>query len=352
MSNSKIIKVHEEHRAEANVCALIVTYGNRHHLLSRVINACLRNGVKKIIVVDNASEKESKERLKELSSELKNKLKVIELKENLGSAGGYKKGLEYIYNCPECEFVWLLDDDNLPREGALEALIQFYRNLNVPHKEYRVALLSFRVDRDYYKEAVIKNNSDPIIGRKNSFLRFHILEIHKILLKLLKKIIDPKASNNNVLKKKYKSIILAASCYGGLFFNKKLINEIGYPNEEFFAYFDDHEWTYRLTRKGGCIFLVVDSIIEDLEKSWALKHSFPLKALSLAPDFRIYYGVRNRVYFEKMYLVNNPFLYRLNTVIFLIIARLFLSKHKYMLLRRAINDGLSGKLGMIKDSEF
>ena len=34
--------------------------------------------------------------------------------------------------------------------------------------------------------------------------------------------------------------------YGGLFFNKKLLDVIGYPNEKLYLYCDDYEWTYAI----------------------------------------------------------------------------------------------------------
>ena len=48
------------------------------------------------------------------------RLKVIYLDENTGSAGGYKLGLEEAYKCNECEFIWLLDDDNKPQKDSLK----------------------------------------------------------------------------------------------------------------------------------------------------------------------------------------------------------------------------------------
>lgn len=44
--------------------AVTVTYGNRFHLLKQVIDSALAEGVAKIIVVDNNSQPESREKLK------------------------------------------------------------------------------------------------------------------------------------------------------------------------------------------------------------------------------------------------------------------------------------------------
>ena len=105
---------------EAKICVVTVTYGNRFHLLKQVVDAGLKEGVCKVIVVDNNSETESREKLKEYERELGNqKIEVLYLDSNYGSAGGFKKRLEEEYSDPECEFIWLLDDDNIPVEGSL-----------------------------------------------------------------------------------------------------------------------------------------------------------------------------------------------------------------------------------------
>jgi len=94
--------------------AVTVTYGNRFHLLKQVIDSALAEGVAKVIVVDNNSVPQSREQLKAYEHELgSDKIKVLYLDDNYGSAGGYKRGLEEAYEDPSCEFIWLLDDDNL-----------------------------------------------------------------------------------------------------------------------------------------------------------------------------------------------------------------------------------------------
>ena len=51
---------------QIKVCSVIVTYGNRFHLLKQVIEACYKEGVDKVIVVDNASEENSRKQQKNM----------------------------------------------------------------------------------------------------------------------------------------------------------------------------------------------------------------------------------------------------------------------------------------------
>ena len=157
-----------------------VTYGNRFYLLKQVIDGALNEGVAKVIVVDNNSETESRNKLKEYEKSLGDKIKVLYLDENTGSAGGFKRGLEEAYNDPECEFIWLLDDDNLPLEDSLKSLLDFWRSLEVENKEDKIALLSYRFKKEQMaKKAIILSKPELVLGHKNSLLGFHIKELHK-----------------------------------------------------------------------------------------------------------------------------------------------------------------------------
>ena len=70
-----------------------------------------------------------------MENEISDKLRVIYLKENVGSAGGYKRGLKEAYLDKDCEFIWLLDDDNKPQESSLNTLIDFWNNLEQKDKK-------------------------------------------------------------------------------------------------------------------------------------------------------------------------------------------------------------------------
>jgi len=226
-------------------CAVIVTYGNIFHLLKEVIKGCLEEKVDKIIVVDNNSFPESRESIKKLEKEIPN-MEVVYLDENKGSAGGYKIGLEKAYNDKECEFIWLLDDDNKPEKGSLKILKDFWKKLDVKDKEKNVALLSYRPQFPFYKETALKNDEKIILGRINSFIGFHILDLPNITARFLKRFLLRK--NEEIDNKDWG--IVPVTPYGGLFFHRKLIDNIGYPMEEFFLYQDDFEYTYRITKKG------------------------------------------------------------------------------------------------------
>lgn len=336
------------------VCAVFVTHGDRYHHLKQGIEALVEQQISHIIVVDNHSLPSSHEQLKKQEKVLDGKLKVIYLSDNTGSAGGYYRGLKYASTCIDCEFIWLLDDDNRPKEEALKALIDFWLNLEEEDKEHRIALLSYRDDREIYKEVIFKNNPDLVMGKKNSFLGFHVFELPKEFSRRIKSRYFRKTNEAALFKKKYGPV--STSPFGGMFFHKTLLDEIGYPNQDFYLYTDDWDFSYRITKKGGRIILLLDSVIEDLEKSWHLrnkKNLFKIHLLEDLDDYRLYYYVRNRVYFDKRYLVTNPLIYFFNKFTLLSMLTLFgfiKKRNSLRIINKAVRDGNRGRLG--KHSQF
>lgn len=331
-----------------NILAVTVTYGNRFHLLRQVIDAALNEGVNKVIVVDNNSEPESREKLKEYHKLNKDRIDVLYLSENLGSAGGFKRGLKRARDDPECEFIWLLDDDNMPCPGSLETLKKFWESQDLEGKEERLALLSYRKDK-FDLKTIKSNNQEGVPGKKNSFSGFHVSQIPLyVRTVILRKIRENEATRPRLPPE----VTVPMAPYGGLFFNKKLLDVIGYPMEELYLYSDDHEWTYRIICRKGRIVLLTDSIIKDLETSWDIprKNGTMLSKFSPSNTFRVYYGIRNRSYFEKKYLVTRRYVYNLNRVLFLLLIFFhdlffFGTLKTFKTVLRAIEDEKKNRLG-------
>ena len=318
-----------------NITAVIVTYSDRFHFLKKVIEACLNSNVKNIIVVDNNSDYSSKNKLRDYSIKLRDQLSIIWNSSNLGSAKAYKQGMELASEFKN-DYIWLLDDDNKPREDALQKLTEFWK---IKPKNVK-ALLSYRPDREMYKTAIQKKNPTLVLSSKNSFSGFHIKD-------KLKKITG---NRNEQIDTRIKYGEISYAPYGGLFFKKTLLTEIGYPDEDFFLYADDHDWTYRITHKKLKIFLLLESIVDDIDTSWALKKNDYniFKIIKSAPSIRVYYSFRNRVIFEKKYLITNHFIYNLNKLLYTIILYTYtINTDKFKIYWKALKDAKENNLGKI-----
>ncbi len=336
------------------ICALIVTYNDRFNLLNQVIESLLDLEINKIIVVDNNSNENSKNKIIQLEKRISNKLKVISLTENTGSAGGYAAGLKKFYEDNSCDFVWLLDDDNVPEKKSVEELKFFWSNLNKPNKETSIALLSYRVNREIYKKAIIDGDQNLTVGKINGFLGFNAIASFQKLIK--SNIQRDKVTNKNLIKTHGN---VSAAYYGGLFFHKDLLNNIGYPLNDFFVYSDDIEFTSRITRKGGEIILLLNSRLKDIDDSWAAtEKKIPLLNLPVPADHnkeRLYYQIRNRIYFEKYFWSSNSFLYSINKIIYLSFLKIVFLMNDLPLkkiIEKAVTDGLNDNLGKKEKSYF
>lgn len=328
------------------VCAITVTYGNRFDLLSKVVNALLKQDIERIIVVDNNSDEESKKQLIALESRLGDKLDIVYLAENTGSANGYTTGLKKAIESKDCDFFWLLDDDNLPHDNALKVLQKNWDLLDVANKEISAALLSLRKDRYEYAQAARGVSMEKCFGRKNSFIRFHLLNLPYLFKKRLSR-----EEADSVLLEKVK---VPYAPYGGLFLHRNLLGIIGFPDEKYFLYHDDDEYSYRISNRNGSIFLISNSVIEDIDAPWYVpekKKFFSVSDIHGGSDDKVYYSIRNTVYFQYNTIINNMVAWKLHKFIYMNIIKLLaiLSRksNRYYLIKKAVEDGLAGRLGKI-----
>jgi len=285
-----------------NIFAVTVTYGDRFHYLKQVVNSLVKQKIDRIIIVSNGSDKNSLKQIKTLQNRIKC-IDLIALKENTGSANGFNKGIsQAIKN--GANYIWLLDDDNKPEKDSLDILkkeLSLYKN-----KKNKTALLSYREDRAQFAKAIDYGIPNLMLGTQNSFLGFDIF--------------SRKRKNLPEKNTKRKGIVTVAP-YGGLIFHKDLINEIGLPNKNFFLYGDDYDFSYRITKKGGLIYLIKDSRIEDLEISFHLKKTkkkFQTRYFKTNSKDKIFYSVRNGIIFEQNF-VKNKTKYFINKSVYLML---------------------------------
>ncbi len=335
------------------VCVVTVTYGERFRFLEQVVHGAFSNGVQKIIVVDNGSAPLSKQALQKLKQDSDAKVAVVTMPENLGSASGYKAGMEFALNCSDCEYVWLLDDDNQPAERALAEIFSHYEKLVHLAPPDRLVLASLREDWIHHKQIGQGMPVCTAFPRRSSFQWFHLLDLPKRLIRYF----HP-GETATAHEKVTSPVEIPFAPYGGLFFHKKVISRFGYPDERFFVYGDDTVYTYRLTLEGGRLFLIPGSVILDVERMWRLsteaKHLFSALLIS-GTDFRVYYATRNQTYFDKHLWAKNQVIYTLNKLAFFAVLTVFAGRYgewkRLALITRAVRHGEFEHLGRLRELE-
>ena len=321
------------------VCVITVTYGNRIKFLSQLIKYVqFNNLITNIIITDNASVPSVSEWIPENFAA---KAVVLQQEENKGSAFGYKAALKYAIENTDADFFWFLDDDNLPTDESLNNLLKNWEVLS--GKINLKALSCFRPDRKAHQEILCGANPSDYYLVPNNFMGFHIWWIVKNQLRKLRKI-------NTVKVAPY--AIMPYVPYGGFFTNREGIEQIGYPDERFFLYVDDSEYTYRITKAGGSIFLISNAVVNDVDTSQGVNYTgnfFRSKILDLW-NFRTYYQVRNRIYFYSMETIEDKWIFWLNKKLYLFALRtksiINGQKPEFKKFKKAVEDGLNKNLSL------
>jgi len=232
--------------------AVIVTY-NRKELLCECIEAVLaqKRTAPDIIVIDNHSTDGTAEAIRSYEG-----IRYFDTGSNLGGAGGFqygiRKGVELGY-----DYLWLMDDDCIPRPGALAALMK-----NEPDHPYGFL-------------------TSKVLWRDGSICKMNVQRAE-----LTKNVSD--------FSKGHVQPVVMAS-FVSLFLRTDVVRELGLPIKEFFIWTDDWEFTRRISRKYPC-YLVTDSVV--VHKS---KLNIKADISSDTPDRldRFYYLYRNDVYLYR-----------------------------------------------------
>ncbi len=328
----------------ASISVVTVTYGDRWPLLHQLLDGLERQPeVARVIVVDNGAHR----RIAPLvAASGFDKAIVVRNEHNLGSASGFKRGLD-VLRPGQTDWTWLLDDDNSPDAVALPTLLRAANELT-PAERSRCAFLAFRpAHQSDIADGVDVRRCFPT---RSSFFGFHVADIP---YKIWRRLPWGHPSTRSGIPTQ---VSLPYAPYSGLLLHRELLDKIGTPNADFVLYADDTEFSYRITRSGGCIRLLTGARLHELEPSWNSKHrlhsSFEVW-LKGGSDLRVFYSSRNQAYFDSRFWRRSRMQYRLNRWVFLSILRCFAwrygSHDRYALVRRAIRLGERGALGLVSD---
>lgn len=332
----------------AGVCAVIVTYGDRFALVEAVVHGTLASGVGKIIVVDNGCAGASAEALRQLVGTKEDSLEIVRLAENRGSAAGFKAGIERALSRASCEYIWLLDDDNRPTADALDQLLSHFEQLSRTVPRQGLALQCLREQWLEHQRLASGAAVRDVFPRKSSFMGFHLLTPPGIW----RRFFEVRSSSGADSRATQSAVEIPFGPYGGFFAHREAFARLGLPDERFFLYNDDIEYTTRFVSMGGKLFLILTSAVRDLVPSWHTRtrgETLFSHYLLSDSDSRAYFAMRNQSYLETHVFGKNPLAYFLNKAVFFVFlvlgAVLLFRCRRLALIVRAVRNGRLGKLG-------
>ena len=242
------------------VTAVVVTY-NRLDKLKNVLSALEGQTLppSELVVVDNASTDGTGDFLASYVSEQHGGMpvKVISCSENLGGAGGFSTGMKSGYDSGS-DFVWIFDDDGYPEPDALEKLIQGYNG----------AVDELGPDVPYACSVV-------------KFIDGSICEMNNPV---------PTWDWGRLLAKGQNSVMVTSCSFVSVLIPRWVLESFGLPFKEYFIWFDDAEYTLRITKTCPGVQVLDSVIIHDM----AFNKGVNFSMIDEKNAWKFSYGIRNQ----------------------------------------------------------
>lgn len=206
----------------------------------------------------------------------KKNIVIIKNKENCGYAGGNNTGIKWAMTYGDYSYFWILNNDTVVNEFSLAEMIK------IGEKEKRAGILGSRI---------------MLYGDKKNYPCMSGLGLKVVWPKFFFR--DNK-QKNNIFEVKWVS--------GASFLiKKKVIDDIGLLDEDYFLYGEEKELCIRAIRKGWKIYLVGESLVYHKEGASTdtkiiykkvlgkMAKRLPLNTFKI----KLYYESRNGIYFVK-----------------------------------------------------
>ncbi|MCL4399803.1 glycosyltransferase [Patescibacteria group bacterium] len=241
------------------IFGVIVTY-NRKHLLEKCLDSLLSQKVKLdgIIVVNNSTDDTAKF-LEERGFLNKSGVFLFNSEKNLGSAGGFKKGIELALNAG-ADWILTTDDDVVADEYLVRNFLRY--------KDFSHCMCANKKDTE---------------GNWSSWEGILLPQWGFIT-----------TIGNDFFKNGREFSFTNFASFEGMFINRSLIDKIGLPDERFFICLDDTAYGFLASLFTNIIY-VRDARME--------------RQLTLNPNTKIgvYYNIRNQFLINE-YLIGKGYL--------------------------------------------
>lgn len=229
-----------------------------------------------VLIIDSGHHKYTKEIIEKYNN-FTNKRKIIYKEiENISPANNFYEGFKTAYEMGY-EWTWVMDDDAQAEKETIEELLKY---ISISDGILVSTVLTFYDNTiSFFHRRHVKNN-------------FIFIEYNSSLDEY----------NKNYFECDTVSFV-------SLLISKKLLNEIGFNNRDFFFQYDDTDFSIRIRLKNKKILNINESRVFHGKKSKENnKYEYSIKEI---------YGLRNRMYIIKKYSKNRIMANFFNTYTFI-----------------------------------
>lgn len=291
---------------KVKVTVVTVVYGTRWPLLKQVADACLSDSqVETFIIVDNGCHDAIA--MDEYAKNHGERVVVLRQEKNIGYSGAISKGLT-VARDTDCDFVFVLDDDSVPEEGAID---YFMTNLQF-FKDKKVILVGNRVDVPGNKDIFTTRPLQDTPPRGTLFEVFSVRKFINVCKLVLG--IQPSTSNPFI-----PIVPTEAFVTGGTFLPIEVVRNVDVPDASMFIYGEDLDYAWRIRKLGYQSYACSRPIIHDIDMTFPNygDHIFGLFNPK-TPAYKVYYRMRNAVRISKRHSYQSFLVLILNVVVWYI----------------------------------
>jgi len=285
------------------VTVVTVVYGSRWEMLKQVADACLNDPqVTTFVIIDNGCHDATS--MDEYASKYPDRVVVLRQEKNIGYSGAINKGITYARDT-ECDFVFVLDDDSVPEEGAVD---HFVANLKLLEGR-KVILVGNRVDVPGNKDIY---TARPLQDAPPRGTLFEVFSLRKFV-NACKLVLGIKPRTDHPF---IPIIPTEAFVTGGTFLPIEVVRAVEPPDASMFIYGEDLDYAWRIRRLGYQSYACARPIIHDIDMTFPTygDHIFGLFNPE-TPAYKVYYRMRNAVIISRRHSDQWSFVLFLNVIV-------------------------------------
>lgn len=267
------------------VTAVTIIFGDRWKFLTQVVTAAMKDPhITKLIIVDNGSS--NKEEITNGTKEYGDRVEIIREEKNLGSAGGFHVALARARET-DCDFVFMLDDDSVPEDGAITSFMEIMRLF----PDQKVVLSGSRFNVLENKEYFYKQS---IPDDKPHYTFFEVFSFKK--LKYFFKLFFWKRKRQIKRGPFIPIIPTEGFVYGGAFIPIDAVRKATLPDKKLFLYGDDLEFSWNVKNLGYSTYLCTIPRLYDVDLTFGANNSHIFGQFDpKTSPLRVYFRIRNMV---------------------------------------------------------
>ncbi|MFD2116985.1 glycosyltransferase family 2 protein [Paenibacillus yanchengensis] len=268
--------------------AVVICNWNKKTDLMLCIHSVFRSNYTNfdVIVVDNASTDGSVEAIEELAYPIH----IIELADNIGGAGGFNAGIEKALE-GAYEYIVLLDNDVIVDSIAINNMI------NIMKDNSNIGLLGAKI---------IASGTENILQEFGSYIDWDQFNIRPM--------------NKGSLDTQDLPLLLECDYVPAcaLIARASAVRKVGLMDSQYFIYWDDIEWGYRMKQSGYKV------MVTSKAKVW-----HKMGATERKTTFATYYFWRNRFHFFLEYIEQSQLDQFIDCIFNDLHKAIYFSKHNY-----------------------